>query len=371
MTITEEQETIQRLLDSGRSFALYRLPERKQIELVLQEEEQPTDRDESPTDGFIFAPFNETNKRPTILIRPDKTASSWEDITLISSELNAKDEQHGRKNRGLTKLDNAHAHTESATESEDYKQAFGQLHTKIREGRFEKLVLSYNQTNTAEHLLGHETEVFVRALDAYPDAMVYLVFTPKCGRWMGCTPELLLKRTGNEWHTIALAGTTESSDTEWDTKNIHEQDVVVHYITQTLQNLGAKVEHQPCETMHIGKLAHRRTQFTFSFDTEQETMQVIRALHPTPAVCGLPKEQAKSYLLRCERTNRNYFSGYLGRIHANGDAQIFVNLRCAQITDEATFYHAGGGLTAASRFEDEAREIELKMETLKTLLHQN
>lgn len=374
MTITEQQDAIQRLLDSGRSFALYRLPRAKHVELVLEDEEQPTNMNEPSTDGFIFAPFNETSKCPTVHIRPERTACGWEEIVTLSQELN------GSKPISLTTLDNVHAHPERATESEDYKDAFQRLYKEIEEGRFEKLVLSYSQANTMDHLLGHEAEVFVRALNAYPDAMVCLVYAPQCGRWIGSTPELLLKRNGDEWQTVALAGTTEDSEAEWDTKNIHEQDVVVQYITQTLKNLGAKVELQPCETVHIGKLAHRRTQFNFSFRAREDgndttnvpdPMQVIRALHPTPAVCGLPKDEAKSYLLRCELSDRNYFSGYLGRIHANGDAQVFVNLRCAQITDNVTYYHAGGGLTAASKFEDEAREIELKMETLKTLLRQN
>lgn len=365
MTILEQQKTIQHLLDSGCSFALYRLPGSKYVELVLQDAKiaQPARFEEIHTEGFIFAPFIETNKRPTILIRPDRTANGWEDIERIAQTL------HPAKQQKLPKLVNKHAHIETATKSVDYKTAFERLHKKIIDGHFKKLVLSYCQANKEEHLLGHEAAVFLKAITAYPNAMVYLVNAPHCGRWMGCTPELLLQKTGNLYHTVALAGTTDNKTAEWDAKNIYEQDVVSEYITKTLQTIGASsIKRSNCDTMQIGKLSHIRTQFNFTFKNEKEILEIVRALHPTPAVCGLPKNEARSFLLRNEHTDRNYFSGYLGRINRNGDANLFVNLRCAQITNDTTFYHAGGGLTAASKLNDEAKEIELKMETLKSLL---
>lgn len=365
MTIIEQQKTIQHLLDSGRCFALYRLPGTTHVELVLQDAKpaQLIHLGDTITDGFIFAPFAETSKRPTILIKSDRTAKGWEDITRITKTL------HTSKQQSLPKLVNKHAHKEAASESDDYKAAFERLHKKIVDGHFKKLVLSYSQENKEKHLLGHEAAIFLKALTAYPNAMVYLVNAPHCGRWMGCTPELLLQKNGSQYHTVALAGTTENKTAEWDTKNIYEQDVVSQYITKTLQTIGASnIERSNCETMQIGKLSHRRTQFNFTLKVAKDTLDIVGALHPTPAVCGLPKEEAKAFLIKNEHTDRNYFSGYLGRIHSNGDAHLFVNLRCAQITNDTTFYHAGGGLTAASTLQDEAKEIDLKMETLKSLL---
>lgn len=366
MTIIEQQKTIQHLLDSGRSFALYRLPGATHIELVLQDAKtaQPIHLGDTNTGGFIFAPFTETSKRPTILIKSDRTANGWEDITRITQTLLPTSNQ-----KSLPKLFNKHAHKEAATKSNDYKAAFERLHRKIVDGHFKKLVLSYSQENKDKHLFGNEAAVFLKALKAYPNAMVYLVNATHCGRWMGCTPELLLQKKGNQYHTVALAGTTVNKIAEWDSKNIYEQDVVSQYITKTLQTIGASnIERSNCDTMQIGKLSHRRTQFNFTFKVEKDTLDIVRALHPTPAVCGLPKEEAKAFLIRNEHTDRNYFSGYLGRIHSNGDAHLFVNLRCAQITNDTTFYHAGGGLTAASTLQDEAKEIELKMDTLQSLL---
>lgn len=387
MTNKEEQQTpltrrtdaIQRLLSSGRCFALYRLPKaHQQVELVMQEhgKAKVVSTDDTQLDGFIFAPFNETKECPTLLIQPNRTVTGWKDITNLCSELT-------EGNPTLQTLTHQNANAESASVSLDYEQTFARIHKQILDGEFEKLVLSYCQANKKEHLRGHEAEVFLRAIDAYPNSMVFLVYTPQSGLWMGCTPEVLLHRTGRQWKTVALAGTIQDSSTNctmWDPKNIHEQDVVSKYITTTLQGLGAHVKVGTCETMHIGNLSHRRTEFTFCFDTEKgtsgndvsepkpQTLDIVRALHPTPAVCGVPKEKAKQFLLQNEQTERNYFSGYLGRLQKNGDAQIFVCLRCAQITEATTYYHAGGGLTSASRLEEERHEIDLKMDTLKTLL---
>lgn len=354
-------EAIQLLLDSGCAFALFRQPGRQEVELVVQTtgnvmEVQP---DDHVLTGFVFAPFHTTKHRPTLLIRPDRTATGWTDIIAGTTQL-------PKYKLKLNQLDHFRAEWYNVDSSRFYDERFRDTIKQISEERFEKLVLTYCEQNCGEyHIKGKEARVFLRALDAYPNAMVYLCYTPQGGRWIGCTPETLVDREGDRWHTISLAGTCTEDDGEWNTKNIHEQDVVTRYICQELRALGAEETHSRFTTMRIGQLLHIRTDFDFQFHVPTHTLDIMRALHPTPAVCGFPKKEAYQYLRQCEKACRNYFSGYLGPINGDEEAHIYVNLRCAQITRNDTYYHAGGGITPLSLLWEERQEIQRKMRILK------
>lgn len=359
---TLHQQGIQQLLDSGCSFALFRRPEQKDVELIVQTEGETYEvgTDDTQLDGFIFAPFHTTKYRPTLLIRADRKAKGWDEILQSVEGL-----PHYRTR--LNQLDHFRAENAEVESSCLYEERYHDVLNQIAEERFEKIVLTYCQESITDHLLGKEAMVFLRALDAYPNAMISLVYTPQSGRWIGCTPELLLEREQEAWHTMSLAGTCTEEDGEWNTKNVHEQDVVTRYVSQTLHELGAEEHHDTFSTMQIGHLRHIRTNFDFHFEGATDTLSVIRALHPTPAVCGLPKEASYQYIRYCERGCRNYFSGYLGPIKGNEEAHIYVNLRCAQICKEHTYYHAGGGITCLSRLYEERQEIQRKLRILKDL----
>lgn len=362
METSQVIETIERILQSGRSFALYRKPGDQTVHLILQSagEAMPIESDCTEPHGFIFAPFHESLRHPTLLIRPDAWAHGWKEIQAVAGIL-----QEGRIQ--LSQLDRLRAGTVPASQSEGYKINFNRLMKQINSGRFEKLVLSYSEECTSPTLQNHEAEAFLAAIEMYPNAMVTLVHTPTSGRWMGCSPELLLHRDRDEWQTIALAGTHELEQEGWNQKNIEEQDIVSRYIHDTLSELGANIEMSEPYTARAGHLMHRRTDFKFHFSTPIETLNVIHALHPTPAVCGYPKDDAYKFLIKNERACRNYFSGYLGPINMDSETDVYVNLRCAQICFSATYYHAGGGLTPLSQYEEEALEIENKMLTMKRL----
>lgn len=360
-----QRAAIQRLLDSGLSFALFRRPNALDVELVLQTtgEARTVDAHETDLHGFIFAPFHETPHRPTLLIRPDVTATGWTAIEAATADLRPA------KRLPLSQLSHSRSEMGSVENSNFYKRNFDTLLSQIAQERFEKLVLSYCQEAfSTNHMLDREAVTFLRALDKYPNGMIHLTYTPTSGRWIGCTPEQLLHRDGDKWHTVALAGTHAFGDGVWDTKNVHEQDVVRRFIQETLEGMGATEILQKRSTMQIGQLMHIRTDFEFRFAQRTHTMDVVRSLHPTPAVSGYPQGHAYRYLVQCERSCRNYFSGYLGLVDGNENADLYVNLRCAQICKKATYYHAGGGLTPLSLFWEERQEIERKMQMLKSLL---
>ena len=365
--LTEEQEAtrcrdaINRLLRSECPFALFRYPQAQEVELILQTEGEPhvVVPDKKQLEGFIFAPFHETRECPTLLIRPDIHAKGWNDIDLASERIS--------KHSPALEMPDHEENTDISGERL-YERNFLSVMSEISQGNVEKIVLAHCQKETGEHhLWGREADVFLNALASQPNTMVSLVHTRQSGRWTGCTPELLLWHEGDAWSTMALAGTRTQEDGDWDRKNQLEQEVVTRYIRATLQSLGAEVEEGRITTMHAAALMHIRTDIRFRFNTPPHPLQVARALHPTPAVCGFPKEAALRHILRQEGESRRYFAGFLGTLSENGQAHLFVNLRCAQIDPHATCYHAGGGITALSQLPKEQQEIERKMNVLKRL----
>ena len=372
-----KEECVRILLDSGLDFALYRFPGEKEPHLVLQTngEAQVLESMHSNASknysggmlpgnepsGFIFAPFTETAKSPTLLIRPDVAVSGWTLIDMETRELG----KHRRVSLSSIELEDRTADIE---QSEGYKVAFRSFKYQLDREHYQKLVLSFSQLKEWDGS-GKEDELFVRAMDRFPNSMVYLVYTRKGGRWFGCTPELLLEGYGMKWHTMALAGTRTWEHGNWNDKNSHEQRMVSDYIEGQLQSLGARITRHGPYTSKAGHLFHLRTDYTFHLPKPTSPLKILNLLHPTPALCGLPKMEAWNFIRLFERNKRMYYGGYLGPLNLRAETNIFVNIRCAQMRPggKALFF-AGGGLTRNSIFSEEKEEIKRKMETLLAAL---
>jgi isochorismate synthase len=111
---------------------------------------------------------------------------------------------------------------------------------------------------------------------------------------------------------------------------------------------------------------HLRTDFSFTFN-EQSIDEVIRGLHPTPAVSGLPQNLSLEVIRQIEPHNREFYSGFIGEID-NQNASIFVNLRCCQISRGKIYLYIGGGYTVDSNPEMEWEETENKSRTILDLI---
>jgi isochorismate synthase len=206
-------------------------------------------------------------------------------------------------------------------------------------------------------------QLFHALRNAYPEAFVYLINSPEFGTWIGATPETLLKRKFDQYSTIALAGTKPlQGNTEWTPKEKNEQQLVTDFIIDELIKLKIDVNSVGPSTVNAGNLQHICTQIDFK--TETERCKIINALHPTPAVCGLPPLEAKEKILTSEQHSRELYTGFLGPINSNNTDHLFVNLRCLKANNKQLHIYAGGGITADSNPRDEWNETELKVQTL-------
>ena len=193
---------------------------------------------------------------------------------------------------------------------------------------------------------------------------------------MTATPEILLDGNGHNWRTIALAGTMklegdqlngEGENMTWSTKNIQEQRIVATYITECLEQFTDNYVEEGPRTVRAANLVHLRSDFTFSLNDNDHIGNLLQALHPTPAVCGLPKFETFRFIMNNEHTPRRYYSGFIGPMGTE-ETHLYVSLRCMNIDGDVCHLYAGGGLLKDSILEQEWNETEAKLQTMLQLL---
>ena len=169
---------------------------------------------------------------------------------------------------------------------------------------------------------------------------------------------------------MALAGTisAECDDAGWTAKNRMEQQYVAAYVEQCLSRCATEIKKEGPYTVVAGSLKHLRTDFTFALKPGQSIGTLVSELHPTPAVCGLPKSEARQFILNNEHIDRRYYSGFAGPVDIGGHSSLFVTLRCMEISGSHCRLYAGGGLLRESTAEQEWRETEAKLSTMKDLI---
>lgn len=343
-------------------FAIYRLPHESQVTWVLQTEGEPVEL-ASCTElngkcGFVVAPFEVKQNQPILLIRPDRVETcSVEDITTLQLPEVITDSM------GIMGGQRMH-----------YAIDFANDHSQLELGTFRKIVLARcSDEETSEPI--SPLELFHRACQLYPRMFISLVSTAKSGCWLTATPEILLEGDGdNHWRTIALAGTMqlegeqlngEGENVSWNTKNIQEQRYVATYIAECLERFTRDFHEEGPFTVRAANLVHLRSDFTFSLPDVAHIGDLLQALHPTPAVCGLPKREAFQFIIRNEYTPRCYYSGIMGMLDAGHQTHLYVSLRCMNIEGHRYHLYAGGGLLKDSTEEQEWLETEAKLETMR------
>ena len=356
-------QLIDQLTQSRLSFALYRLPWTDECYLILQQSEEVEQLQDitelNGKQGFVLSPFQQTEEHPIVIIRPDVTAYDWEEITQAVASLEKIDT-----------IRQSSTPVSTLNEQERYDRYYAAFR-RFMEPRFKKLVLSrpaFCPINESFSPL----ETFVKACNDYPRMMIYLCHTPVTGTWLGSTPEIILSGSSQSWKTVALAGTLPIVDgvepAEWSDKNKEEQAIVAEYIRKIIKKHGTKMTEKGPYTARAGQLVHLKTDFLFQLKETGFLGNLLKELHPTPAICGLPKEEAYQFILSNEGYDRRYYSGMVGWLDPKGQTDLYVNLRCMEIRSTEVKLYAGGGILPSSEVRSEWEETTQKMKTMKNIL---
>lgn len=211
-------------------------------------------------------------------------------------------------------------------------------------------------------------KLFTRLADKYPKAFCYTFDSPLLGKWIGATPETLIEMEEGRGRTMSLAGTKKASDTTpWGEKEIHEQQLVTDFIHQELSDVCENVSVSGRQELIAGPVKHLVHYFQFETASSRQ-WELIKKLHPTPAVSGFPRPEALRCIDNFEPHDRNLYAGIIGWKSAS-ETKLFVNLRSAQVVNRQIYLYLGGGLTQESVPEDEWEETENKSKTLLDLIN--
>ena len=207
----------------------------------------------------------------------------------------------------------------------------------------------------------------------YPDAFTYVWYHPETDIWCGATPEVLLHTKNLNFNTMALAGTQRVDDKkmiQWSPKEKREQQWVTDAIIDSLERKTSVLKVSKTKTHIAGNLAHLKTEISGVLNTTRATLKEIsNALHPTPAICGTPRDAALKFITKNEGYHRSYYTGFLGPVcELQRCSKLFVNLRCLSINDTIATLYAGGGITIDSNPESEWEETHNKLQTMAKVL---
>ncbi|RAL23671.1 hypothetical protein DL240_05795 [Lujinxingia litoralis] len=219
----------------------------------------------------------------------------------------------------------------------------------------------------------------------YPECAIYAL-SPRHGApvFVGATPETLVSARDAQLHTMALAGTTRGRSAPdsperraaeaallASPKDRDEHHFVVDMIASALRELGAEPHHGDAPQIKVlANVSHLETPVHAPLTPAFGLLDALDALHPTPAVCGQPRDQARQRIAQREGFDRGLYAGPLGTMNLAGEGRFFVALRCGLLSQSGTLLFAGAGITAESDPQVEWDETGAKLAALGSVLSQ-
>jgi isochorismate synthase len=330
-------------------FVVYRKPNDNVVSGFFMTDDNLDYSSNFSESGFVFTPFNADEK--AVLFSSKKSDFLSEELNLSAIEFDEKcfksDEESKEKHISIV---------EKAIEI-------------ISNSDLQKVVISRKEIVEISNF--DLLEIFRKLLKSYQNAFVSIWFHPKVGLWIGATPETLLQIENTSFKTMSLAGTQlyqPNKKVVWKSKELEEQQMVTDFIETQLAGISSNLKIDKTETIKAGSLLHLRTKVEGNLHKKATLKSLIRALHPTPAVCGLPRNLAKEFILKHENYDRSFYTGFLGELNIDKKSSLFVNLRCMEINQKTTSIYVGGGITKDSNAVKEWQETVSKSKTMKKVL---
>jgi isochorismate synthase len=381
----------QKSLAEGYPVALWRLPKTNEQQLLIDLSGKTTNVKvdfEELASGFVISPF----QGESLLLKADLYYRFDEDNAEIQDDFDMNPTVKDAFELKLTETSKktfvkTAPKPEILVEELYNEMTFATMVSDaieaIERGEMQKVVVSRTRNIILPESFS-VFEAFQKLCNAYPLAFVSAVFLPQYNAiWLGATPETLVSidKTGI-FKTMSLAGTQSAlgangerfspGEIRWSHKEIEEQAFVSRYIIECFKKIRLReyIESGP-KTIQAGNLMHLRTDYsvdTHAVNFPQLGTVMTELLHPTSAVCGMPKEPALRFIAEHELHQREFYSGFLGPINIQEESHLFVNLRTMKIQNQVATLYAGCGITEDSNPTKEWQETEMKSQTLLSVL---
>ncbi len=345
-------------LQKNISFACWQTPNSEEIHCIIQRKQEAVHYENITQKGFVFYPFQITSTNRAYIVLLDFYFTTKNIPNEVFDFVENCIPQH--KNQPESKI-------KESTKKTYFKQINKILET-LNNKEAEKIILS--RILFANKIKYQELDVFRSLCSNYKHSFNYLININQVECWTGASPEPLLSVKKDNIETISLAATRKNTSNaiEWTNKEIEEQQIVTKYIEETLQAHQLNYSKSETHNFHAGNVTHLRNVFTIKKTPNINIAQLLTDLHPTPAVCGLPKQKAQKMILEIEDHDRSYYSGFLGPQNLNNESLFFVNIRCLKVLPSQFALYLGGGITPSSNPNDEWEETNAKSRTLLNII---
>jgi menaquinone-specific isochorismate synthase len=245
----------------------------------------------------------------------------------------------------------------------------------MADGPLRKVVLAREVTVTADAPFDR-TSVLERLRATYPGCHLYRV-----DGLVGASPELLVSRAGDIVRSHPMAGTAaRGGDPSADarlaasllasTKDREEHQITIDMVHDTLLNWCSYVDYEAepsivpvANVQHLATLVEGRLS-----QPAPSVLELVRALHPTPAVCGSPRDDALAFIRAHEGFDRGRYAGAVGWVDGSGNGSWAVSVRCADLDGPVARLFAGNGIVADSDPATELAETRAKLQAMLSAL---
>lgn len=210
----------------------------------------------------------------------------------------------------------------------------------------------------------------------YPDCFAFSMANGEGRSFIGATPERVLKRDHERLYSDSIAGSIGRSEVEAEDrqrgeellqsrKNLREHYIVRDFIMECLREAGCSpVCPAKPRLLPLSNVQHLHTPIEADCPQGLSTLQLLGSLHATPAVSGLPRQDAIDRIADFETFERGLYAGSIGWLNGFGDAEFVVGLRSALIDRYQARLYAGAGIVEGSDPEQEVNETDMKLEAL-------
>lgn len=265
------------------------------------------------------------------------------------------------------------AEVQNGAEQRQWSERVEAIRALIAKGAVRKVVIARRRFLQAGRAI--EAARIVAAASSTRPSCVSFWMSGGETAFVGSTPEILARVRGGRVYSGALAGSAPRGSTPEEDrrlgqallrcpKNGLEHRLVVTAVKSALDTVASPLESpaEP-ELVRLPEAQHLYTPISGPLSRPLTVLQIGGLLHPTPAVCGVPREAARSLIER-EEPGRGWYSGAMGWMTASGEGELAVALRSALIDGCAMSVWAGAGIVEGSEAESEFAETESKMTAL-------
>ena len=253
-----------------------------------------------------------------------------------------------------------------------YRAAVAEAVRRMRAGELDKAALAHDLLAIADHPL--DARFLLDGLARrYPTCWSYSV-----EGLVGATPELLVRRVDGTVQSRVLAGTVwpgESDDLAGQllgsVKDRHEHALAVESLAAALRPLCRTLDVPPTpDVIALHNVSHLASDVHGTLRTRAPAtlLQLAEAVHPTAAVGGTPRDAAVALIAELEGMDRGRYAGPVGWVDGNGDGELGIALRCAELDGPVARLFAGCGVVADSDPDTEVREAAAKMVAVRDAL---